>query len=407
MHFDTSRLQPEAELLLLCAAPNRTSGDDKRLRELIDTGLNWDHTIKSAQNHRIIPLLYRSLATASHDLVPDAIMEKLRKGSLLNTMRNLALSRELIDVLDKLEDNGITSMPFKGPIMAQSAYGDISLRQFDDLDILVPPAKIAEVDELLSSMGYQEEDQKRNKVSKAQAAAMQKYQHHHHFYSPTSKAHIEVHWTLSPELYSLHQDTANLWKRSELVDLEDRKIMGLSCEDTLVLICDHAARHQWNRLSWLCDVSMVLANKALDWEIAMDQAAEWRSKKALFLGLFLAEDMLGAPLPYDVAEKVMIDRAVKDLASHAVDQLFPNGMASQDLASDHAIQNIQDQLFYIRSRDGFFDRARLHLRLASKPTVEDWDALPLPDQFFFLYHLVRPVRQACSYRTKIFSWLFK
>jgi hypothetical protein len=407
MHFDTSQLQMEAELLLLCAAPRRTSDDDKRLRELIDAGLDWDYTIKSAQNHRILPLLYRSLATASHDQMPYGILDKLRKSSLLNTMRNIALSRELIAVLDKLEDNGIPAMPFKGPVLAKSAYGDLLLRQYDDLDILVPPAKIADVDELLSAMGYQEEDRKRSKVSKAQAAAMQKYQHHHHFYSPRSKAHIEVHWTLSPELYSLHQDTANLWDRSEPVDLENRKIRGLSCEDTLVLICDHAARHQWNRLSWICDASMLLANTTLDWRIAMNQAKEWRSKRALFLGLFLANDLLGAPLPDDVAEKVMQDRKVIDLASHAVNQLFPNGMASQDLASDLAMHNIQDQLFYIRSRDGFFDRAKLHLRLASTPTVEDWDSLPLPDQFFFLYHLVRPVRQACSYRTKIFSWLFK
>jgi hypothetical protein len=298
-------------------------------------------------------------------------------------------------------------IPFKGPILASSAYGDLFLRQFDDLDILVPPGKIAEADELLRSMGYLEESPKKINITKAQAAAMQKYQHHHHFYNPISKAHLEVHWTLSPELYSLHQNTANLWSRSELVDLEHRKIRGLSPEDTLVLVCDHAARHQWSRLAWICDVSMLLFTKTLDWGIIMDQAKEWRSKRALLLGLFLAKDLLGAPLPSDINKMAMEDQPIRALAHQAINQLFPNGRASEGVSQDPVLRNIQDQLFYIKVRERFLDRARLRLRLVTTPTVEDWNLLPLPDPIFPLYYLVRPIRQLRAYRTKIFNWLFK
>ncbi len=405
MQIETVQLCPEAELLQLCIAPKMTPEKTQRWRDILDAGLDWDNVIKSARNHRIVPLLYRSVATITPNMIPDDALEKLRISNLINIRRNISLTRELFNVLDKLEANGISAMPFKGPILASTAYGDLLLRQFDDLDILVKPGNVEEVDRLLTSIGYQQETP--IKVSKAQAAAMQKYQHHHHFYSPVSRVHLEVHWTLSPELYSMHQDTANLWNRSELVELENRKVRGLSAENTLVLICDHAARHQWNRLAWLCDVSMLLCTKILDWEIVMNQAIEWKSKRALLLGLFLAKDLLGAPLPDDIQKMIMEDRLMMALASHAIDQLFPNGRASQMSPSDHVLRNIQDQLFYIKARDRLLDRAKLYINLATTPTVEDWSSLPLPDQLFFLYYLVRPVRQAYAYRTKILNWMLR
>jgi len=36
-----------------------------------------------------------------------------------------------------LEENGIEALTFKGPALAQMAYGDTSLRHYSDLDILI------------------------------------------------------------------------------------------------------------------------------------------------------------------------------------------------------------------------------------------------------------------------------
>lgn len=110
---------------------------------------------------------------------------------------------------------------------------------------------------------------------------------HHHFYGPHSGVHIEAHCTLSPELYSLHQDTANLWNRAELVDLENRKIRGRFSDGLLVIIIDHASRHRWNRSAWICDVALLVHFKSLDWEVILNQAKEWGSIRAPLLGLFL------------------------------------------------------------------------------------------------------------------------
>jgi hypothetical protein len=272
------------------------------------------------------------------------------------------------------------------------------------VDIIVPFAKISEIGKILISEGYKEEIHESCKVQKA---ALLKYQHHHNFYSENSGVNLEIHWTLSPKLYSLQLDMANLWDRTEQVILQGKKIFGLSYEDTLLFLCEHGARHQWCRLSWICDVAALLRVGELDWEYISAHARKWRSERSLLIGLFLAKSLLSAPVPDEVNARVMQDKKVRALAVEVVDNLFLEGRSSAEIPSDPVLCNIQDQLFYIRARDRLSDKARLYLRMATTPTIEDWTFLPLPDHFFFLYRLIRPIRQAKAHGLMIVNWLFR
>jgi hypothetical protein len=51
--------------------------------------------------------------------------------------KNLRFTAELIRILNCLESHGIAAIPFKGPTLAESVYGNLALREFSDLDILV------------------------------------------------------------------------------------------------------------------------------------------------------------------------------------------------------------------------------------------------------------------------------
>jgi len=56
---------------------------------------------------------------------------------LTNAARNVFLTNKLFEILNLFKKNDILALPFKGPVLAESVYGDLSLRQFVDLDILV------------------------------------------------------------------------------------------------------------------------------------------------------------------------------------------------------------------------------------------------------------------------------
>ena len=49
----------------------------------------------------------------------------------------MLMSAELIRIMKLLEKNDIKALAFKGPVLSQMVYGDITLRQYVDLDVLI------------------------------------------------------------------------------------------------------------------------------------------------------------------------------------------------------------------------------------------------------------------------------
>src|SRR4029077_9771584 len=68
--------------------------------------------------------------------------QRLNQEFLRNSCRNLALTAELFRALEALNGHGVRATPYKGPVLAAQAYGDAALRQFSDLDIIVPQRQI-------------------------------------------------------------------------------------------------------------------------------------------------------------------------------------------------------------------------------------------------------------------------
>ena len=59
------------------------------------------------------------------------------------------MTSELIKVMKLFEENGVEYISFKGPVLSQLAYGDITLRQYVDLDILIKKEDLRKADNLL------------------------------------------------------------------------------------------------------------------------------------------------------------------------------------------------------------------------------------------------------------------
>ena len=62
---------------------------------------------------------------------------------------NMLLTSELIKIMKVLEENDIKAIAFKGSTLAQLAYGDVTLRQYVDLDLLVEKENIFKIEDLL------------------------------------------------------------------------------------------------------------------------------------------------------------------------------------------------------------------------------------------------------------------
>ena len=376
---------PEAELLLRCVRVPTDPDNAARIQDIVREGVDWDNLLAMAHQHAVIPLLYMGLRTACPHDVPGPFMRHLRSLFHTNAQRNMSLAETLLEVLAQLEAQGIAAVPYKGPVLTASAYGDFALRQYCDLDILVRRQDAPKARDLLISRGWEPEHRR----GPAQQAAHLRFQSHYLLRRGQPPSFLEIHWRIVPGFFWLPAGFQHVWEHLTPTSLEGREFLALSPEDAILVCCVHAAAHAWDRLQWICDVArLVRIRGGPDWDRLTATARELRLTRLLALGLVLAEDMLEARPPEDVSQWASRCPAVSSLARQVRDHLFA--------PPDRQLKGLARIAFFARTRDRVTDRARYLVHRAVTPSERDWKLLSLPPPLFFLYYLIRPCRLALA-----------
>jgi len=71
-------------------------------------------------------------------VVPTPQMQRVSGGEPREHASVFESYRGTGPILRLFRSEGIVALPYKGPVLAAQAYGDVLLRQFDDVDIIVP-----------------------------------------------------------------------------------------------------------------------------------------------------------------------------------------------------------------------------------------------------------------------------
>jgi hypothetical protein len=372
---------PEFELLLCCARREMDSPAKDRLLRLLQEPVDWPSLLKRAGHHGVIPLLFQNLKAAFPGLVPAAVLEQFENHALATAGRNLFLTHELIKILDLFQAHGIPAIPFKGPSLALYAYGKLSSRSFADLDILVQRKDFSRAKEILLSLGYQGD------FSLAPPQEERFLQTHHEYpmVRKDGKVQVELQWGVTPRDFSFLFPLEPLWERLREMDFEGRKTLAFAPEDLFLNLCLHGSEHCWERLLWVCDLAeMMRANREMDWEGFVGRAKRMGCSRILLLGLFLARKLLEADLPEAVWNLCLADESLKRLAEEVEERLRFKEARSPSLFGRSR--------FYLKVSDRRRDKVLFCLRLASTPTVEDWQAMSLPPALSFLYYFIHPLR---------------
>ncbi|MTJ55292.1 nucleotidyltransferase family protein [Anabaena sp. UHCC 0253] len=297
MHHSTvetilSQTNSEIELLLCCARTKIEPEKADHIRELLAKNINWGKLIEMAQQQRVLPLLYSSLSRNFSDVVPKEILSKLRLDFLAQTRRSLLLSGELVRLLNLFAEAKISVLPFKGPVLAASAYGNLSLRQFSDLDILVHPQDVEKAKQVFVSQGYSQKIE-RIEVTEAQKAAFVRSQSIYKlvreaaypFIHPETELVVELHWGVMPNYFSFPIDCEALWQDLEPVTIAGKSVPNLSPENMLLMLAGHGTKDCWTNLARICDVAeLIRSYPQLNWEKLLEQARIKGGQRILFFG---------------------------------------------------------------------------------------------------------------------------
>jgi hypothetical protein len=265
------------------------------------------------------------------------------------------------------------------------AYGNLALRQFNDLDFLLESTDIPRARKLLSSHGYRSQ----HHIGQTQEDAYFRSLCQLPLFHEENSILVELHAKITSRNFPFSTDQT-FWQRLMPVSLLGKEVLTFSREDLLLILCVHGAKHVWCCLGWICDVANLLSvSPAIDWEQVTDQTRRIGCERMLRLGLFLAHDLLGAPLPDFVVQEVQKDPVVRPLAERVYKQLL--GSSGMDLSG------FGDALFHLRVRERLRDAVRYSLSLALAPTLADWERLALPAQLSFLYYPARFIRLVGKY----------
>lgn len=381
-------LRPEGALLLTCARLSLADGPHKRVDHLLQGQLDWRALLVLAARHRLSPLLHRHLGSRSTATVPREVLGQLWSSFEATARRSEKSATQLLNVLRHLDAHGIPAIPYKGPALAAAVYGDLGLRRFDDLDIVVRPRDVRPAKALLEDLGY------RSAYPLSTAAQAQvlraSSQHHLTLAHAQSQMPVELHWRTHADFPVGRVSDESWWDSLPTVRLGDARVLSFTSEELLLLLCVHGAQHQWSSLHWLVDVAELIRRRPkMRWATVRAMATDLGCERRLALGVHLASDLLEAPVPDLVRSHAAAQRGIRAVAVAICERLF----AEHDLDVGTAAR----LRFYAKLNDRWRHTVRHGLRAAVSPSLVEWSRWPLPPRYRVLYGPLRLLRLARKY----------
>jgi hypothetical protein len=369
-------LPPEQELILACISLARSK--EKRIYEILEGSLDWSRLFEIAAQQGIFPLIHRKLMALAETQIPPEDKIHWQKTSEDITKRNLRLTWKLVQFVELLSDHEIECVILKGPAFALQAYGDITLRQFSDLDILIHENDFPRVYDLLLQFGYIPISKLGSKQQKFHVRT------DNHFSFNRQGDEFEVHWKIAPQenIHPLTQE--KMWQELDSVMVYDKEIHSLSSANTILYACLHGAKHSWKQLKWIVDLAYLgqpLSEQS--WLALLGQAKQKGFFRQVCLGLLLAEDLVDVVLPAGVRDLVNTDHEALFMASQVKADMFTEPEKPSQFAG---------YKFYFKTRERWQDRLRYLIDMIFIPKNPDWLTISLPEDLFFLYYVFRPLR---------------
>ncbi|NJM99640.1 MAG: nucleotidyltransferase family protein [Phormidesmis sp. RL_2_1] len=384
----------------------------ERIAPLLEQEINWIALVQMANIHGLIPQVYQNFLVVCPNLIPEELLSTLKVRFHLNTLRNQYLIKELIRVLELLESHGISAVPFKGPTLAVLAYGSLSLRQFNDLDIWVHEHDFFKARTILLSDCYQcgltlhyIGDAESQELGFMRRWGEYPLRH------KNGKIMVDLHGRLvAGEFPILSAKFDVFWENLVPVSLVGTQVATLSPEDLLLYLCVHGTKDLWERLNWVCDISgLVSGHPQMNWSQVIEEAKRLEIEQVLYFGLSLARDILALTLPQAVARHVD-DKFTKEELSVQIQNRILSGIRPQDIEYSHC----QRFYFYSQLLENRRDQCLYYLRFSSRwlfswlrPNIHDQAFISLPRQCYALYYFIRPIRLLVQFADNTFQRLSK
>jgi hypothetical protein len=191
---------------------------------------------------------------------------------------------------------GMEAVLLKGAALAGTVYAGVEQRTMADVDIWLAPQDISNACSIVAGLDFYAAENSARPLA-LQALSGGEIQFFSHQQVPTL---VELH--LSPfEGWWLKRtaavDTTGLWARKQPL-AGWQSFYQLEAEDVIVHLAVHlAVGHQFGvqAVRTLVDIAITARKRAVNWEVVVARAIAWRVSTAVWLVLFLVDQLVGTP----------------------------------------------------------------------------------------------------------------
>lgn len=320
--------------------------------------------------------------------------ETNRDEETLHMMRQVSMLGYLIRFFEKAS---IRCLSVKGPAMVLELYGILGLRSCHDLDLLVEKSQVDRATELLQRDGWQWHEQQTLTTPKRLAES--KHTQNHYLFRK-GELYLELHWRLLPWRCDAFEA---LWTNRRKVTLGGAQVPVPGKVDQMYLQVVHNTRHGYHRLKWLADMLQMVCGSAGEMDILWRRMEKDDQQLMLLMAMLLLQRLPMLEVPEAVFGGYRFSRKEQGVlaetgrqgdkllckAQRLTDELLSLMEGTGDREASPAYYHYFHQLPHPLNQKYLPQRLLLRLR----PRVWLWQWVDLPDGWYWLYWILRPVHK--------------
>jgi hypothetical protein len=276
---------PEAALLIECLRGSPLT---------LPPDTDWHALLALAENHGVLHLTHRALVENGVE-IPEVLLTAIR-----NRRSSIeVLAAQLEQLLAGFAQHSIEVIPLKGPVLAETLYGDITARPCTDLDLLVRISDFTRAETFLTSAGWMA------------SSPADEYQRKF----VRNCILVELHFGVaSPRSFPF--DLNGAWGRAQSGTFRSQPIKAMSEVDRALYLLLHGLKHGYGKLIWILDAAFALqAVLECSPREFVERARAQGLEQVLYIGCAMVSEVLPQHLPETLAAALESPEAMQ--AAHA------------------------------------------------------------------------------------------
>ncbi len=349
------------------------------MQQALAAPVNWQRVLFLAHRHRVPGLVADALK--QQVTVPSDVRQSFAKTQQEVAQKNLQALRTQVQLANLLQRRDIPFAVLKGLPLMMQAYGNLTLRQSRDIDLLVQPEDVPVVDKLLQTIGYLRSGVGAQ-LSPLQQQLWMSARKHFEYANPSSATSLELHWRTTDNRFLFQP--SNPFRGLQMVQVAPNITLPVLSKKNLLLdLCLHGAGHAWFRLKWLADIFVLLTQAGDTGQHQLLATAKQHGlERPVLQAMHLCRDLFGLRL-VKTAERLSIPAIM--LIDIAAEALLEEDVSAPTTSSDFVPKRLA--LSHLLLRRGWRYRAE-ELRLNLSSPV-DWQQLPVSARQHWMYPLLR------------------